>query len=1447
MKSVNSIYLDKHKKFRLDSKKLATAFVISAFIVAIIVFWWLKLVGITVTGEAFCGLPEHKHSDECYISEVICSYDEASTIFDEENINDTSLTDETTAKIHIHSDECYSITLVCTEPEHTHTQDCFSDKTADTETVSDWLATLNGVEITNNIPENLVAVALSQVGYEESDNNFEYDSDGNKNGYTRYGDWYGNPYGKWNTMFVSFCLHYSNINNDSELKAAGAEALRIAWQNRRVYSSEAYTPQRGDLVFLDVDGDRACDTVGILLSADELGLTVIMGDSNDKVEIISIEKSDNIIGYGLTGELYFAKDMEYIDDETEPSIPVEETTESEAPPLMLFNAEEAKITYINDLTTVVRDVRIRTQDGVEINKDSTVYIGQTYVISIEFSEDNEGDEWIQFRHDENHELHYQIPENLHCEPFTEWHHISAKTENGTVEDVAKYWVDEKGQLRVIFIDIDGQCFGSKYSNVDFTIEFNATVGDTDSGEKTEIVFNDEIKVNLNIDRNSHLKVDKTHGEFDRENNTMEYTVRVEAFNGAVTDLVLDDKIWEKHYALRDTIVVTDLKGNLIDPQPKISNNPNASSGFILSEFPDIPAGEGFLIKYKTKLNNDQLNYEVVELWNEAWVTGKGEEDNEIQESSKLSSKAYLYKIKKDGKQDVINKNGEEIPVVRWDVEIVKDKENLGGTVIIDTLGTGLQYYTDEDIRVDREDADDKGLPTVYISWNDVTIKNNSMSFELPEGHAFKITYYTLYDELSDEQDKKIFTNEIHAYIDGKDESDTGSADVVGFAPVVTKSARGDDGKYVYYTINADVPGVIKNWGNFFLTDLSAVWNYPEQGQTLYVQNIPQDMKITATVGDRVINFTPYVEGEHTENTFILVAPAQGNQYHSFNVYFNTSTPTAASSKWILGEDAKLTITYKIPFNAKTGSEWTGSLTGKQTLEDVLFQKETLWNEVYLNFTDIISGRGSAPYNYSPKITKKAVANEDGTIDYTVVFNTSIPGTEGPQGYLYNVDDIRFTDTFDEKLEYVPGSLSVTCYSPWFVDDWYVRYNYSGTVIGNSMDISASDFKLAEINMEQPEDITSWMKWLPDYQVYCDGVSGGKQIFTYKLRLKKQYLETTEENKYLLDNTAEVLWNGDNSSGTASRTVEYRTGLLDKYAVQENNKILFDIHINRNALDILEGSDTLTIEDTMTPNLSVYWESIKLLYQETDGSWTSFSDSDKYTYTVTYDQQSNKLTFVIPDELHIRIDYTTLLIASSDEVSVNNTVKIEGKAAVSDIIDAVFKVDEHSGGASGSIHSITLIKQDGDTDERLPDVTFHFYGPMPDPDAVLPDGVPKNIQADSGKQLGYIGSYTTGADGTVLIETQYLTAGGPYALVEVSPPEGYLPLERPVFFHFYEAKTNDVIPVVSTIISVENYIGGFVLPETGGTGTLPLAIIGFVLMASPVLYSTIRRKRERGLT
>ncbi len=1466
MELLNNDYLGKHKKFRTDSKKLATIFLVSALVVSIIVFWWLKLVGITVTGEAFCGLEEHTHGNNCFVTELICGFDEAVTdetteeYSEEEIISEENETEEVTYEAHTHSEECCLTSLVCTRTEHIHTSECYPDKTSDVETVSDWLSTIENVEITNDIAENLIAIAMSQLDYEESSNNFEYDNDGNKNGYTRYGEWYGNPYGKWNTMFVSFCLHYSNINNSDELKSSGAENLVSALRKRQAYSSaEDYTAKRGDIVFFDNDSDNVADSCAIILSPQDAGLIIISGDSNNKVETINITDSENIIGYGLVGEFSFAKDMEHeLNKETEvtqQTTETEETTQPKGPLMMMSAAPKANITYINDLTTVVKAVSFKTLDGQIIDSNSTVYLGQTYVISMEFAEDNTGDEWIQFRHDEKHELHYQIPANIHCEPFTDSHPITAKTEDGTIEDVGEYFIDENGLLTVIFKDDPdtGECFGSKYSNVDFVIEFNATVGDTQSGTSTDVVFNDEITVNLNLDPKAEMTVTKTHGSYNGKDNTIDYQITIEATKAVIKDLVVPDDVYtnNNHHVLRDTIVVTDLDGNVLDPQPTIGPgrySGTAEAGFTLTGFPDFAAGEGYIINYKAAINDDQLSQEKVGLWNGVYPYGENALGEEVKGSAQDWVQVELNKIEKGGKQSVItDKNGNLVPVIEWEIEIKKSDSNLQGTVIVDTLGHGLEYYTGKDIQIKRYDQWGYKLGETTLSWNDVDVDGNSMSFALPDGYRFVIVYYTKYEELQ-EGEQKHYTNTAKVTIDQREEIAGGEADVVGFIPYINKSASGNDGEYVYFTIEADVPGVIKDWGGFFLTDLAAFWSYNENAEGfLYVENIPEDMTITAiTESNRTITFTPYVEGGPTENTYILVAPAGGNQYHSFNVYFNTSSADAVSSKWTLNEDSRLIISYKIPFDAKTGVQWTGELQGDKTVEDLLLQNYKLANEAYLNYTDLIRVTATSAYEYSPMITKKSDINDDGTIDYTVVFYNTIPGSGGNQGYLTSGYSINFNDTFDEKLEYVEGSLMVTCYNPWDNSVWYNKYVYDGKISGNTISVQANQLKLSQTNPALPDKTISWISPFTDYQKYCNQIgAGGKHVFTYQLKLKDEYLYSTEENKYELDNTAELKWSGDKTSGPVTDTVEIKTGLLDKHAVQKDNKLMFDIHVNRNALDILKGSDTITIEDTMTSNLSVYWNTIKLLYEDKQtGQWIDFDGAEsRYSYTVTYDQASNKLTFVLPDSLHIRIDYTTL-ITESGHVSVSNAVKVDGKASVTDIIDATFKVEQHSGGASGSMHEITLIKQDGDTDARLSDVQFYLYGPMGDDEATLPDGADWTIVSDSGKTLSYIASYTTGADGSVNIENQYLTMGGPYALVEVSPPDGYVPLQKPVYFYFYEPDPNGIIQTVTTLIAVENYTYGFVLPETGGTGTLPLAIIGFAMTAFPILYSTIRRKRER---
>ncbi len=378
MESINKEYLGIHKKFRIDSKKFATLFLVFAFIVAIVVFWWLKLVGITVTGEAFCGLSEHTHTEDCYVSELVCGFDEISTTASpfEEDITETYLNNETTAEMHIHSEECVTKTLLCNETEHIHSGECFPDKTADTETVSDWLKTIESIEITDNIPENLLAIARSQVGYEESQNNFEFDSEGNKNGYTRYGEWYGNPYGNWNAMFVSFCLNYSNMQENEALLSSNAESMHRQWQQEGLFeASENHEAKTGELVFLDIDGDGVIDCVSVVSEINGEEIKIITGDRNSCVEEAVIENNESIVGYGLTYNLIA---VEKTEPTTEPTTEeaVEETTQED---VSLTEREETTVTDAENNTEKDIDEEtssLLTQKEIEWQKRRQKYYSE---------------------------------------------------------------------------------------------------------------------------------------------------------------------------------------------------------------------------------------------------------------------------------------------------------------------------------------------------------------------------------------------------------------------------------------------------------------------------------------------------------------------------------------------------------------------------------------------------------------------------------------------------------------------------------------------------------------------------------------------------------------------------------------------------------------------------------------------------------------------------------------------------------------------------------------------------------------------------------------------------------------------------------------------------------------------------------------------------------------
>ena len=257
-----------------------------SLLVVLTVFWHLRQTGIAIANDACCGREEHQHTEVCIPEKVlICGFDEE--LPEEENAE------------HIHSEECYGSTGHCDLEEHIHDFSCYSDTTADLEDWAIWAASIP--ELTGRISEDMVLVAQSQLGCQESKLNFELAEDREtRNGITRYGQWYGNPYGPWSNMFTSFCLRYAGLA-DVPIHS-GAEKMQLEWENLNLYRhAGGYEPVSGDLVFLDKNQNGTPESTAIVIRYFDFILTVIEGDVDNTVVQTEYRMDDPVIlGYGIT-------------------------------------------------------------------------------------------------------------------------------------------------------------------------------------------------------------------------------------------------------------------------------------------------------------------------------------------------------------------------------------------------------------------------------------------------------------------------------------------------------------------------------------------------------------------------------------------------------------------------------------------------------------------------------------------------------------------------------------------------------------------------------------------------------------------------------------------------------------------------------------------------------------------------------------------------------------------------------------------------------------------------------------------------------------------------------------------------------------------------------------------------------------------------------------------
>lgn len=577
-------------------------------------------------GALICGEFEHIHDDSCYTTEyeLVCGLDEGELVEEPnpayqempasrpvvdlppepaETTPDEPTPDEPV--LHHHTDACYTEELVCTIPEHHHTVECLADTQADVETAEEWQAAAN-VALNGNWAEDLLTVAKSQLDYQQSDKNFKLDVEDQQvlRGYSRYGAWYGNPYGAWDVMFLSYCLHFAGVPQTVVPQRAGVMALHSDLRGSQwLTDADGSTARPGDIVIyntltteqvavdessygialldLDEDPDTAAqltasepqvdtrtvttETVGVVSAVDpDAGtLTVISGNVDGKVAEVPAAMSDVTSVISVTGA-YAAEttavapeDSADSQEELDGSYALLEDEEGFGATVdWVGDADPYGIALLaagddHDLNTWITDVNYeKTTDGktwtsigagsVTVDSGTRVRVNLKYTVNAGVLTPT------------NNTLTYQLPKGLPMPDVVTGNIVdeSDKDKAGNAKVVGSFTVDTDGTVTLTFTD--EKFIGTdEKGGLTFTGTFKAAVtasADNFEDEK-EIKFKDDCILTIKK-KTADIKISKGSSDRDSafdnhpENGTFinHYMVTVGTTSGTKEQVFLTDTL-----------------------------------------------------------------------------------------------------------------------------------------------------------------------------------------------------------------------------------------------------------------------------------------------------------------------------------------------------------------------------------------------------------------------------------------------------------------------------------------------------------------------------------------------------------------------------------------------------------------------------------------------------------------------------------------------------------------------------------------------------------------------------------------------------------------------------------------------------------------------------------------------------------------------------------------
>lgn len=753
-------------------------------------------------GSLICDLFEHTHDDSCYTTtyELVCGLEEGELV---EEVNPdydpVALFEEPVAAkpvvvdpvietpVHHHTDACYEEVLVCGLPEHHHTVNCLSDPMDDTQDEDEWLDK-TGTALTGMWNEDLLTVAQGQLGYEQSEKNFKLDTDDGETlrYYTRYGQWYGNPYGEWDVMFLSYCLNYANIPQSAIPQRASTLALRSELRSTgylldpdsdiAAYEMDADMSvtglQPGDIVFynatttetvavadepqiedLSPDADTellqalsvpaaaepqteertvSCETVGIVSAVDEASgtLTVISGNVDGKVSEVSLAPSQ------LTGMIPVAS---------------VQAAESGADTMDGTDLDFSKMLNGSQYVTDFKIQKLQDSDYSDVTESTVTDKLHGFIDLRDIPADR-----IK---DNNYKVYVPIPEGLDKLNNGGAEKGSLKDSsysgpNGTICGTYEFVQDADGDWYVVFTydkDYINQQETTKDSKVKTDVSFDfqwdtAKISTDESnkftinGKDITITIKDQSEDKPSDKKNYSLSKDAGSLRYDSHDAYIDYTVTLKLKDDMVAPLTLTDALRCPANADFQYTGTPDVSGSNGASNTTVSwtdGTDSSTKTITLGQEGETLAAGTYTITYQVKATNfgnvDYVNNEKVK----NTVTFK---DTSKTKETSLTTKL----IDKSGKLE----NGEII----WTVKINIDQDD-----------TSLRYLPKDAKFTDTlpdDPVDNKITVTKDGKSTDVTLDNTIydsssklLTYPLDEGfHSYEITYRTKAPENASESE-----------------------------------------------------------------------------------------------------------------------------------------------------------------------------------------------------------------------------------------------------------------------------------------------------------------------------------------------------------------------------------------------------------------------------------------------------------------------------------------------------------------------------------------------------------------------------------------------------------------------------------------------------------------------------------------------------------------------